>query len=522
MLKFKNINIPYLPIILILALLLRVMFLGTIPNGFFTDEASNAYDAYSILHTLRDQYGEFLPWYFKSANDYREGLYMYLMVPFIKVFGLNPFGARITSAILGTLTVFIVYHLGKEIFNQRIGLLSALFLAILPWHIHFSRTTFRAILLPCLFSLSLLFFVKSFKQPKWLILSSLMLGISIYTYNSARVFIPLFMLGLGVIYWEHLWKNKNYTVLGFLAFLAIFIPQLIYQLSPEGMARADAVGIQTDINKIISDYLSYFSPDFLFFKGDPIPRHTIDRTGELYSFQIPLLIIGIMQLIRDKNSSKWILFLWLFLYPIPAAFISPYSAVRTLAATPLFAILSGYGTIQLIDFCKGKIKMVFTFLMISVIFANLAIYAQRYFVEYPRWHSDVWLSTLEETITYADKTSYDCIVYSSNAYGEYAYIMIPFFTKMPPADYQKLGIDVVENKLDMGRWKVENLEKKIDELNTNCLYLLYNGPNPENNNIIKGKDGEVLSKKYQEKLIYSTRDISGVQQYRLVELKKQS
>ena len=56
--KFKNTSL-YLPAILITALLLRVVFLGSIPSGLFTDEASNAYDAYSILHTLRDQYGEF-------------------------------------------------------------------------------------------------------------------------------------------------------------------------------------------------------------------------------------------------------------------------------------------------------------------------------------------------------------------------------------------------------------------------------------------------------------------------------
>lgn len=222
MLKSLKISHFYLPIILVLALILRVLFLGTIPNGFFTDEASNAYDAYSILHTLRDQYGEFLPWYFKSANDYREGLYMYLMVPFIKIFGLNPFGARITSAVIGTVTVFIVYHLAKEIFNQKTGLLSALFIAILPWHIHFSRITFRAILVPGLFCLSLLFFVKSFKQPKWLVLSGALFAVSIYSYNSARVFVPLFLLGLAVIYWEHLWKNRYYTLLGSFAFFVLF------------------------------------------------------------------------------------------------------------------------------------------------------------------------------------------------------------------------------------------------------------------------------------------------------------
>ena len=522
MLKSLKISYLYLPAILLLALLLRVLFLGTIPNGFFTDEASNAYDAYSILHTSRDQYGEFLPWYFKSANDYREGLYMYLMVPFIKIFGLTPFGARITSAIIGTITVLVVYYLAKEIFNQKVGLLSALFLAILPWHVHFSRITFRAILVPCLFCLSLLFFIKSFKRPQWLILSGFLFSISIYTYNSARVFIPLFLLAVAIIYWEHLWKNRSYTLLGLLAFLVIFIPQLLYHLSPEGMARANTVGIQTDINKIVSDYFSYFSLKFLFIEGDPIPRHKIGGMGELYGFQLPLLIFGIVRLIISKNPHRWLLLVWLILYPIPAAFISPDSAVRTLVGTPLFAILSGYAIAEILNFCQGAWRKWVGFALILIIAANFVIYCQRYVVEYPRWHPDVWLSTLGDTIRYADQTPSECIIYSSNAYGEYAYIMIPFFTKMSPEKYQQLGVDVVDNKLDMGRWKIQNLEKNIDNLNTNCLYLLYNGPNPNNDDRIKGKDGEILSKKYTEDIIYSQPDINGIEQYRVVKLKTKS
>ena len=514
MLKELKISSLYLPIILITALLLRVLFLGTIPNGFFTDEASNAYDAYSIIHTLRDQYGEFLPWYFKSANDYREGLYMYLMVPFIKLFGLNPFGARITSA------VFIIYHLAKEIFNQKVGLLSALFLAVLPWHIHFSRVTFRAILVPFLFCLALLFFIKSFKRPQWLILSSFLFSISIYTYNSARVFVPLFLLGLIIIYREYLWKNRYYTLLAFLSFSLLFVPQLIYHLSPEGMARANTVGIQTDLQKILSDYFSYFSPKFLFDEGDPSPRHKINKIAGLYSFQVILLLIGFLRLIiKEKKSYKWIFFLWLVLYPIPAAFISPYSAVRTLVGTPLFAMISGYAIAEIIELFKDKWQPIIACSLVSIIIANLVVYSHRYVSEYPRWHTDVWLSTLPETISYADQTSYECIVYSSNVYGTYAYIMIPMFTKMPPSDYHKFGVDIVENKLDMGRWKVQELEK-LPALNTNCLYLIYSDPNTDKP---KGKDGEILEAKgYKEKVIYSIKDINDIEFYRLVEVEKKS
>ena len=517
MLKIQQHSKVYLFIILVFAFLLRIIYLNDIPNGFFTDEASNAYDAYSILHTLRDQYGELLPWYFKSANDYREGLYMYIMFPFIKFFGLNPLGARIISSVIGTLTVLITYYLSKEIFNQKIGLFSSFLLAISPWHIHFSRVTFRAILVPCIFCLGLLFFIKSFKYPKYLIISSFVFAISIYTYNSARLFIPLFLIGVVAIYWKHLWINKDFTIISLIIFLIIFSPQFIYQLSPEGMARANTVGIKTNLSIVFHNYLSYFSPDFLFFEGDPSPRHTINKMAGLFTFQLPLLIIGILSLVRETNIYKSLIFLWLLLYPIPAAFISADSAVRTLVVTPLFSIISSYTVFKAINLFNKKYRYIVTCLIISIIVSNVTIFCKRYFIEYPNWHTDVWLSTLGETISYADQTSYECIIYSNNAYGNYAYILIPFFTKMFPEEYHKFNVDVSTNQLDMGRWNIQKLEASKD-LNTSCLYLLSGDPNANNP---KGQDGQILKAKgYEEKFIYSIKDIKNREFFRLVEIKK--
>lgn len=517
MLKIQQHSKIYLAIILIFTFILRVIYLNEIPNGFFTDEASNAYDAYSVLHTLKDQYGKFLPWYFKSANDYREGLYIYIMFPFIKIFGLNPLGARIISSIIGTLTVLVTYYLSKEIFNQKVGLLSSLFLAIIPWHIHFSRVTFRAILVPFLFCLGLLFFIKSFKYPKYLIVSSFTFAVSIYTYNSARLFIPLFLIGLVTIYWKHLWVNKNLTIISFIIFLTIFFPQLIHQLSPEGMARANTVGIKTDISIVFRNYLSYFNPKFLFFEGDPSPRHTVNKVAGLFVFQLPLLILGIVSLTREINPYKSVILLWLVLYPIPAAFISADSAVRTLVVTPLFSIISAYTIFKIIDIFNKKYQYIVTCLMISILVSNVAIFCKRYFIEYPGWHTDVWLSTLGETISYANQTSYECIVYSNNAYGNYAYILIPFFTQILPDEYHKFNVDVSVNRLDMGRWNIKELETSED-LNTSCLYLLSGDPNANNP---KGQDGQTLKAKgYEEKFIYSIKDIKNREFFRLVEIKK--
>ena len=93
--SFHKYSWVYLLIILAIAAALRILFLGNIPNGFYCDEASNAYDSYSLLHTLRDQHGQFLPWFTRSIDDYRESLFAFITIPFIKIFGLNEFSTTI-------------------------------------------------------------------------------------------------------------------------------------------------------------------------------------------------------------------------------------------------------------------------------------------------------------------------------------------------------------------------------------------------------------------------------------------
>ena len=100
-----------------------------------------------------------------------------------------------------------------------------------------------------------------------------------------------------------------------------------------------------------------------------------------------------------------------------------------------------------------------------------------------------------------------------------AYILIPFFTQMPPNEYHKYGVDIVTNKLDMGRWQIKDMEK-IETLNTNCLYLLYGESNSDQP---LGEDGKIIENKgYQENFIHSFRDINDIERYRLVTVEKKS
>jgi len=102
-----------------LGLLLRIVGLSDHPAGFTPDEASFGYDAYSVLRTGRDQWGNFLPLSFKSFGDYKLPLYGYLAVPFVAVFGLSEFAVRLPNVVVGSMAILVLYALVLEIFKAR-------------------------------------------------------------------------------------------------------------------------------------------------------------------------------------------------------------------------------------------------------------------------------------------------------------------------------------------------------------------------------------------------------------------
>src|SRR3989337_3814090 len=97
--------------ILILGSLLRVVGISDFPRGFTIDEAGQGYSAYSILKTGKDEWGDFLPLNPRGFGDYKPPVYMYLLVPFVAVFGLTETAVRLPSAVAGIVTVLLVFFL---------------------------------------------------------------------------------------------------------------------------------------------------------------------------------------------------------------------------------------------------------------------------------------------------------------------------------------------------------------------------------------------------------------------------
>src|SRR3990167_968883 len=187
--------------ILVLAFILRFYKLGEIPLSLDWDENSNAYNAYSILKTGRDEYGNFLPLTNRSFDDYKPPLYMYLNIPAVAIFGLTPLAARLPSAIFGFLTIPFIYLLTKKLFkDEKIAILSTLFLAISPWHIQFSRVGFEATVGLFFAVAAITAFLYGLANKKYLISSAIFLGFSAYSYHTERIFVPLLFIASFIIF----------------------------------------------------------------------------------------------------------------------------------------------------------------------------------------------------------------------------------------------------------------------------------------------------------------------------------
>ena len=148
--------------ILLFAFGLRICRLNQLE--LFGDELDVGYHAYSLWTTGRDYLGQKMPFYIHSFSEWRAPLLMYLTAPFVGVLGLNHWGVRLPPLILGIFNILLFYLLVKDLTkDENVGLITALILAITPWHIHYSRAAFEVTLLLFLILLGTLAFLKE----KW-------------------------------------------------------------------------------------------------------------------------------------------------------------------------------------------------------------------------------------------------------------------------------------------------------------------------------------------------------------------
>jgi len=466
----------FLALIFLLAFGIRLINVGNHPT-FISDEASIGYNAWSILKTGRDEWEKFLPLSFKAFGEYKLPLYVYLLVPFVKIFGLNELAVRLPSVVFGSFTVIAVYFLVRELFLDKkweAPLIASFLLAISPWHIQASRMALEANLSLFLVVLGAVLFLKGLGSRKFLLFSFIVFALSFYTYNACRVFVP-FCFG----FWLFINRKKIGSlkrlllpsVVGFL----ILTPLLVSGFRGTG-ERLEKVGIfydpgiKAEINEkrgtclnsrseficralynrpvfyslnFVKNYLTHFSWNFLFAEGGGLSQYGVPGRGEFYFFELPLIILGIVFLTKNYWFTSKLLFAWVFFAPIANSFTGRAHPVRAIFILPILQIFAACGLVFVLKIFKNKIfKSFFVLIFLGIAALSFKNFLIDYFLNYPQVHTSTWQAGYKSLyFKLAQMEGSYKRIFVTKFYGE-PHIFYLFYRQYSPKEYQE-GKEVI-------------------------------------------------------------------------------
>lgn len=458
-----------------LSFALRVYKLSEFPVGFHIDEVQVGYNAYSLLKTGRDEFGNFLPHHLNIFDFSRPTASFYLTLPSIAIFGLNEFATRFPTAVLGTLTIIIFYFLIRLIFQQKIlAFISSLLLVISPWHIIFSRATTENILELLSVILGVYFLFYGFKKRKrWsFFLSYLFFVLAYFSYLSSRAFTPLLLIGFGLIFFKDLIKKRLFKVFLFVSILYFIVPFSLFMLKSESTSRFKQISIFTNpgvqlqleeqiredggihplvtrsfhnklLNhslKLLENYQEYFTGKFLFtFGGFPM-RFRIPQMGVLYFFELPFILLGLLHFLKKKEKMQMFILYWLLIAPIAASLTVEDipNFQRVILMLPAIEIVIATGILQVVIFFKKLGYPKFCILGTTLCYLyGLIFFLHQYFhhqkVHRP-WYRNYEMEELVKEVTQRE-SDYNKIVITKNEIEPYIFFL--FFNKVEPTYYQR-------------------------------------------------------------------------------------
>jgi 4-amino-4-deoxy-L-arabinose transferase-like glycosyltransferase len=484
--------------IIIIGAFLRLINLGNIPNAYSPDELAQGYTAYSIIQTGKDEWGNTNLFSLQSFGDYKPPVQTLLMIPSVKIFGLTPFAVRLPNAILAIFTILLTYLIAEYLFkNQKISLLSALFICLSPWSLPMSRIALEANLVVFVISLATYFFLKANQKNSnfLLILSILFFSISLFTYHSAKIFTPLFIIFLIIHQKTHLKPKLFFTSIIIFSFffslnfylnsqiksnrtgdIAIFNPTDHWAYVSNSQYEITQSGLPYSITKIFynkiiylyeifsQNYLSYFSPQFLITQGagettyGMIPGYGVLGLIPGIGFILSLIFLIQKRSLESKKNLIFLLFT-LMVPPLIAAIAKgQYSANRVSLMMPFIQIFAAFGLVTFISEIKHYQKII-CFFTSSIFTLTTLIFLQRYFFQANQILAEGMLYGHQQANEYLQKIPSDHIIYSRKLSEPQAYVS--FFNQINPkttqsestnwSQYQQKGLSFLDQ---LGEYKL--------------------------------------------------------------------
>ena len=402
--------------ILLLAALLRLWEIDTIPPGFHFDESFEGLEAWRILSDssyrpifLEGNFG--VP----PLNAYANAL-TFAVVEWLGG-EAGPTAMRVTAAIFGVLGVWAIFALGQEIrrlapevVSPALPWLAAASLAGMRWHLHFSRMGIEPVMVPMFWALATWLLLRAWRTGAWWAYGALglTLALGMYAYQGAWVIPPLVALTALHLLWtsrtERAQQGRRWSglvvaaviaVLGLLPLVFFFVEQpdlLVMRPAQIAIVGQTASPADSSISNALWATAKMFGP--FGSPGDLDPRRNIPGAPALNVWQaIPFyggLLLALWhsrRLARRSSVGMALVVVGLVGLLLPGM-ISEYAPHfhRILGASAPVALLCGIGLDQVWQASNGvkarTVRAVGPIAAALLLVAATVTSAQDYFV---RW-----------------------------------------------------------------------------------------------------------------------------------------
>lgn len=369
----------------------RLYRFGTAPPGLNQDEAFAAYEAWALLHHGVDSSLHPWPVYLTAWGSGMNALESWLMLPFLALFGVKAWAIRLPQLLVGLSSVPAAFLLGRRFSGTRGGITAAAVLTLCPWHILLSRWALESNLAPGLLLWGLVFFCKGLENGRFLPLSALFYGLSLYAYSAIWPVTPL-LLGIMLLYARP--RFDRWLLIAGLVLAALALPLVGFLAVNYGLIDEFRIG-PFSVPKLVAARSNEISPanaaqnlhhalQILLHQSDGLKWNSPGRFGLFYLIALPFALLGLGELIRRLISGRFdpavLLLIWLGAGVLLTALISVNVNRMNFLLMPLALTiaLGAETTLRLL----GKYRKIGAALLLTVLLVFFGCFERYYFTDY--------------------------------------------------------------------------------------------------------------------------------------------
>jgi len=469
-------------LLFLIALALRLYRINTVP--LYVDETSGHY---WFLHQLSLRSGNIISLLYRSLYLGTFSLTWFL--------GNNILGVRLPAAFFGSLlalTFFLFVHALQKEKKLGISLVAVILIILLPWSYMIGRIGYTNIAIILNLILLHLYFFIGAKKIKDYLLSLAFLLVALFYYQSMVVIIPIIILLIAKeIYSASTDKVRKTTIVFLLIAVIFFSPFVInrynllsrnsrgfdlaiwrdvntpheidkyralswssqptifsFGLPPEQLANKFVYSrVIANLSVFARNYLSFFSPEWLFLRGDAILRHSTGQVGAFYPFLLPFMLYGAFKFFKDADKKARTTFLvWILISPLPAAITKDGAGylLRVVTLLPFLTYFCALGLVESFSLVRKNWRLPYGMLIALVSLYSVYYFFYGYFHVYPALSARSYEYGFKELSDFQDTHNHAPMLVIWDGY--YHYGDFRFWQKTPLGQFQAFKL----KRLDYG------------------------------------------------------------------------